>query len=181
MSDLAEFIVGREAALQAAREGRWGEWAEQRMTTDSVRDAREAAMRRWTHVRETTNNAAEDGIWRAIDERIGWGYSGVGGTREMEENADVHRAIAAIRADEQQRVHDQIVGLEDRIIAEVEQRYAALVEAAREVRANRRYDSAADIVVLSVMLDELEDVPELQDAMLDDLTASAPEGEADAQ
>jgi hypothetical protein len=44
-----------------------------------------------------------------------------------DQDAALARFEAAIRADEQQRVHDQIVGLEDRIIAEVEARYAATV------------------------------------------------------
>ena len=55
--------------------------------------------RTWTQVHATTMDPAADGIWHAIDQRIGWGYSGISGARESEANDDIRRAIAAIRAD----------------------------------------------------------------------------------
>lgn len=55
----------------------------------------------FTYVHATSDDRAEDGIWRAIDRRIGYGYSGVSGARELEENEDIRAAIRAVRASEQ--------------------------------------------------------------------------------
>ncbi len=60
----------------------------------------------WAYVHATTDNPAEDGIWKAINDRIGWGYSGVSGTREMVCNEDIRRAIEAVRAESEARIAD---------------------------------------------------------------------------
>ncbi len=76
-------------------------------------DPTEAEARRWMYIHMTTTDPAEDGIWRAINDRIGWGYSGVGGMRESQANDDVRDAIEHLRATEREKVRALVERLSD--------------------------------------------------------------------
>jgi hypothetical protein len=79
--------------------------------TDDLERAREAAWQEWLHGRDP------DVIGRALGPKFFY-------------EAGAEWGIAA----ERERVHNEIVGLEDRIIVEVETRYEALAEAVRVMR-----------------------------------------------